>query len=142
MSRACARCLSRSSAATRFQRVDRSLQYSYRCRTHPSGVCIDDAHWPLCLGWPLVLLGAHGRDHALGDRHVLRAARRHAPRKSAAEPRRATRRFAGSGVMTTTLVAPPPAPAEFFAKMRWHWLHNPKIVMWVIWWTIPFFYIL
>ena len=43
--------------------------------------------------------------------------------------------------MTATTYTPP-APSNIFAKIRWHWLYNPKIVLWVIWWTIPFFYIL
>jgi hypothetical protein len=43
--------------------------------------------------------------------------------------------------MTATALAPP-APSGLLSKIKWHWLHNPKIVLWVIWWTIPFFYIL
>ncbi len=47
--------------------------------------------------------------------------------------------------MTTTAPSEtlaPPAPNGVFAKIRWHWLHNPKIVLWVVWWTIPLFYVL
>lgn len=32
------------------------------------------------------------------------------------------------------------APSGLLGKVAWHWRHNPKIDLWIVWWTIPVFY--
>jgi hypothetical protein len=44
--------------------------------------------------------------------------------------------------MKSEAAAPVKAPKElnFFAKIGWHWKHNPQIELWIVWWSMPVFY--
>ena len=34
----------------------------------------------------------------------------------------------------------PARPSGFFRKIAWHWRHDPKIELWIIWWAMVSFY--
>ena len=34
----------------------------------------------------------------------------------------------------------PARPADLFGKIAWHWHHDPKIELWIIWWAMVSFY--
>jgi hypothetical protein len=34
----------------------------------------------------------------------------------------------------------PVRPSGFFGKIAWHWRHDPKIELWIIWWAMVGFY--
>lgn len=43
--------------------------------------------------------------------------------------------------MNAAIAAVPPlCPAGFFGKIGWHWRHNPKIELWILWWAMFWFY--
>lgn len=42
--------------------------------------------------------------------------------------------------MSAAPTAPPPRPAGRWARLGWHWRHDPKIELWIMWWAMFCFY--